>query len=371
MENPEPNGQPLLEANASAGQASDPGGPPMDRTASGRLVQPAVAPLMQSIAGQLFSGEDGVVPGPNAATPSSGFEQVANASSSAVEQRQAFERNQRETVRQVLERASPQLVCLPILLFIGVVLFSMIVTVRGWFVAIEYFWATPEPDKPKIKPCDQPLVMWLLLTLCQAMITPAIQAVLTIISIFISLSEHRVKIINGMVKVMLPLVLLGVGFLWFFRSETCAQTHPDLYYFVKFYLTYQAIIIAVQYFFTCLMVSLIVYAFRNGYLDGHVEAAAPRTIELLKTVEYDPALFAPEGSGDEEKPSGSCCCCTEPFDNERPVKETPCKHYFHEACIAEWLKRAKTCPLCRLDLEEATGARGDRPPPAAAAAAEP
>merc|ERR1719326_2876795 len=121
------------------------------------------------------------------------------------------------------------------------------------------------------------------------MITPALQAVLEIMNIFLSLSEHRVKVISGMVKVMLPLVLLGVGFLWFFRSETCAETLPDLYYFVKFYLTYQAVIIAVQYFVTCMMVSMLVFAFRNGYLDGHgVEAASPNTIEKIKTIEYDP-----------------------------------------------------------------------------------
>lgn len=47
----------------------------------------------------------------------------------------------------------------------------------------------------------------------------------------------------------------------------------------------------------------------------------------------------------EEAGSPDCSIC---YDNPmlRPV-ELPCKHMFCSACVAEWLERERTCPLCR------------------------
>ncbi|XP_075508699.1 uncharacterized protein LOC142545401 [Primulina tabacum] len=50
----------------------------------------------------------------------------------------------------------------------------------------------------------------------------------------------------------------------------------------------------------------------------------------------------------------SCSICLEDFEinpnTDTPVNELPCEHYFHKDCIAEWLKRHYTCPLCRFKL---------------------
>lgn len=45
-----------------------------------------------------------------------------------------------------------------------------------------------------------------------------------------------------------------------------------------------------------------------------------------------------------------CSICMEDFRLHEEAKKLPCKHYFHEPCITEWLKLHGTCPVCRKDL---------------------
>merc|ERR1711862_303648 len=56
----------------------------------------------------------------------------------------------------------------------------------------------------------------------------------------------------------------------------------------------------------------------------------------------------------------SCPICLEKFGPEQRITRTPCRananqqdHVFHTECLRGWLQRARTCPLCRLDLVEA------------------
>jgi hypothetical protein len=41
---------------------------------------------------------------------------------------------------------------------------------------------------------------------------------------------------------------------------------------------------------------------------------------------------------------------------EQPLKEevtamtTPCRHHFHEECLAQWLEVKLECPTCRTEL---------------------
>jgi len=52
-----------------------------------------------------------------------------------------------------------------------------------------------------------------------------------------------------------------------------------------------------------------------------------------------------------------CCICLEgdsPSQIEEGRRESwrklRCGHHFHERCLVEWLRRARRCPLCRMDL---------------------
>ena len=41
-----------------------------------------------------------------------------------------------------------------------------------------------------------------------------------------------------------------------------------------------------------------------------------------------------------------CCICLEAM-NSKPKMEMECNHIVHTACGISWLKREKTCPICR------------------------
>ncbi|XP_019155347.1 PREDICTED: uncharacterized protein LOC109152215 [Ipomoea nil] len=52
------------------------------------------------------------------------------------------------------------------------------------------------------------------------------------------------------------------------------------------------------------------------------------------------------GGGDR---SGECCnVCLEDFEGEEVITQLAmCLHKFHNECIAKWLRRSRTCPICR------------------------
>lgn len=52
----------------------------------------------------------------------------------------------------------------------------------------------------------------------------------------------------------------------------------------------------------------------------------------------------------EVKEASQCSVCLDEFEIGEDVKETPCKHRFHENCIFPWLELHSTCPLCRFQL---------------------
>jgi len=63
------------------------------------------------------------------------------------------------------------------------------------------------------------------------------------------------------------------------------------------------------------------------------------------------------GSEGEEVGSGDvdvCAVCIEEYVEGDWLRELPCGHRFHAACIDEWLtKMQATCPLCKLDVKQA------------------
>ena len=49
--------------------------------------------------------------------------------------------------------------------------------------------------------------------------------------------------------------------------------------------------------------------------------------------------------------SESCSVCLKKFKlGGDATMLAPCKHFFHDLCIIQWLKTHNTCPLCRKEL---------------------
>jgi len=218
-----------------------------------------------------------------------------------------------------------------------VIFFWSYVTVQSWYVLITYY------DKP----CDQPLNQWLLVKL--------------LLDAFISNFQERPQ--HGDAPRPSTYFYLGLqngwlimGYHWSFTAKTCATTNPDLFFWVRFLVIFGTVIVVLMMalpLFFYLVILIVLFLVRSGGLKNH-RAAREDTLSLLKTVEYQPDLFADPADPNDQRPSGECCCCVEEFNSEKAIVQTPCGHYFHQSCLGDWLKLARTCPLCRTDLDVAT-----------------
>ena len=45
-----------------------------------------------------------------------------------------------------------------------------------------------------------------------------------------------------------------------------------------------------------------------------------------------------------------CCICMENFTGTDAIVETRGQHVFHKPCCRDWLRHARTCPVCRTDI---------------------
>ena len=80
---------------------------------------------------------------------------------------------------------------------------------------------------------------------------------------------------------------------------------------------------------------------------GRASAAASDAISALRA--RTSALDAAEAAalGDAE-----CAVCRDAFEEGHRATRMPCsaRHVFHAACVAEWLERNDSCPMCRAAL---------------------
>mmetsp|Transcript_40682 Transcript_40682/g.107468 ORF Transcript_40682/g.107468 Transcript_40682/m.107468 type:complete len:125 (-) Transcript_40682:21-395(-) len=92
-------------------------------------------------------------------------------------------------------------------------------------------------------------------------------------------------------------------------------------------------------------------AVREWY-EPQDRSAPPDTINKLQTVTYDRSLF---GDGEGQRYPAECAICLGSWEEEDVIKTTQCQHAFHEECIGNWLRTARTCALCRQDLTKHPG----------------
>ncbi|KAL5727639.1 hypothetical protein ACHQM5_000814 [Ranunculus cassubicifolius] len=48
--------------------------------------------------------------------------------------------------------------------------------------------------------------------------------------------------------------------------------------------------------------------------------------------------------------NAECCICLSSYDDGTELRELPCSHHFHSACIDKWLYMNATCPLCKFNI---------------------
>jgi len=251
--------------------------------------------------------------------------------------RSRVQENQRLLAAQLLMYSLPVMGCTFILL-VALFIATLVIYIQGWMVMSNF----------GSKPCDQPLKWWLLAML----LVPILQCQLNCQT----QPDQRPKRLQAMV---MPVVLV-IGVWMCSECRTCPKTNPELFQYAKMYLIYQSVVWALMVFMSCGLVSLVFWMHRNGLLEagpGPGSAARPGLVQDLETVNYTRELFSDCQEDDPQPPE--CSICQEEFVEQEEIKKTPCAHFFHESCLQEWLENyAKSCPLCREDLEAAVEQRG-------------
>jgi len=89
----------------------------------------------------------------------------------------------------------------------------------------------------------------------------------------------------------------------------------------------------------------------SGATNSEIEALPTHVFTEQKPRSPPPAAAAaatPEtGSDDAEK---ECAICKEEFKTGDMLKLLPCCHRFHAACIDQWLRQKRLCPICRIEV---------------------
>lgn len=69
-------------------------------------------------------------------------------------------------------------------------------------------------------------------------------------------------------------------------------------------------------------------------------------LDLLSLHRDSPTIFAPHTNKQ---------ICMSDFSTREKIVVTECEHVFHYGCCDEWMKQARTCPVCRTDIPESLG----------------
>ncbi|KAK7343313.1 hypothetical protein VNO77_11964 [Canavalia gladiata] len=70
--------------------------------------------------------------------------------------------------------------------------------------------------------------------------------------------------------------------------------------------------------------------------------AAKDAVDNLPTITVDDELLTSE--------LNQCAVCQDEFEKGSQVRQMPCKHVYHDACLVPWLKLHNSCPVCRYEL---------------------
>lgn len=166
---------------------------------------------------------------------------------------------------------------------------------------------------------------------------------------------------------------LGIQSVFMSANSTCPSTAPELYQssavFVSLSIAAWSTILLGYLVPFCFVATLLTW---NGYTpsaDANREHTTPGFGGVFPAT-YG-TLGAPPGCVDqlrtvrlEEFPDNyphECCICMGDFVTGEVIVATECHHVFHKRCCEEWLRQARTCPVCRMDIPSSlvNGESGD------------
>ncbi|XVE73929.1 hypothetical protein DITRI_Ditri11bG0158100 [Diplodiscus trichospermus] len=85
--------------------------------------------------------------------------------------------------------------------------------------------------------------------------------------------------------------------------------------------------------------------------EPQVRGLAPVVVAAIPTLRFNLEAF---GSIEDAQ----CSICLGEYQEKEVLRIMPkCGHNFHLSCIDVWLRKQSTCPVCRLPLQDSSGAK--------------
>ena len=209
------------------------------------------------------------------------------------------------------------------------------------------------------KPCDVPLKAYFWLATLQLILDVFRTDIMRCIFRWDANSNQRIpsRVItyNIAYLVYACLVLrMGIQSVFVKSDAECRTTAPELYksstIFVSLSIAAWSTIILGYLLPFCVVATLLTL---NGYTpstDSQREGGAifpttlgapPGCVDQLRVVQIEDI---------SSESARECCICMEVFSTSDTIVETECHHRYHKNCLTDWLRQARTCPVCRMDV---------------------
>lgn len=175
-----------------------------------------------------------------------------------------------------------------------------------------------------------------------------------------------------------------VGFYWITASgETLISCSPQLYWLCVTFLAFDVVFVMICVVVACLIgiavccclpcILGILYAMteREGATEEEIDRLPKFKFSRVDGLEKVNGEIQESFGGimiecDTDMPmehvifedDAECCICLSAYDDGTELRELPCRHHFHCACLDKWLYINSTCPLCKFNILKISNERG-------------
>ncbi|XP_022739008.1 E3 ubiquitin-protein ligase At4g11680-like isoform X2 [Durio zibethinus] len=168
-----------------------------------------------------------------------------------------------------------------------------------------------------------------------------------------------------------------IGFYWVsVGGQALARCSPQLYWLCIIFLGFDVFFVVFCVALACIIgiavccclpcIIAILYA-----VADQQEGASKEDIDQLSKYKFRKIGDDEKSAGDVQGPVGGimtecgtdspmehvlsqddaeCCICLSAYDDGVELRELPCDHHFHCACVDKWLYINATCPLCKYNI---------------------
>ncbi|XP_058104838.1 E3 ubiquitin-protein ligase At1g12760-like [Magnolia sinica] len=193
----------------------------------------------------------------------------------------------------------------------------------------------------------------------------------------LSQNEERTSVAKHLesANTMFSFIWWIIGFYWVSAGgQTLTRDAPQLYwlcivflafdvFFVVFCVALACVIgIAVCCCLPCIIAILYAVADQEGASDEDIRQLPKYKFRKVADCEKLGEISGPSGGIMTEcrtempiehvlsAEDAECCICLSAYEDGVELRELPCTHHFHCACIDKWLYINATCPLCKYNI---------------------